>query len=278
MTQSAKIVIIGPRASGKTNLVNRFLNLPYNETERQTFSNRVQPVYIDDANTQLLSIWEVISLRNSALFKDAALIIVTVDLSRPRSFAESQMMIEQAQSHGIPIRVIGCKNDITDPESTGILQAMNIRYQSCSAKDNAPQNIRELLTPNADAFIDREVEAAKTRANAAAQTSTASLAQELDRLRLQTPQATDSPRSLTPPPSTGSWMDNTPNSRSLTPPPSTGSNFRASGGGRPQQAQQHRAQRSLLYPIIGAAAPPHKAGTGAPSILERPRSPRSTTS
>jgi len=170
MTPRNKVVIVGATHTGKTSIVQRFINDQFSlntiTTNQAAFFKK--EVVVENTNV-VLEIWDTAGQERfhslaPMYYRDAQIAIVVFDITDASSFSKSKQWISELKSErsdGISLYLVGNKLDlspfrvVTTTEATQYSKLSSIEYLETSAKLGS--NIELLYTSVARDCIKRQM-------------------------------------------------------------------------------------------------------------------------
>ena len=149
-SEEVKIILIGDSGVGKTNLINTFVGLGFNESENPTVSGyfNSKAMEVNDKN-YILNLWDTAGQESyrgltQLFFRGAEIIILVYDITSKKTFESlnewyeiSEDTINNEHIYGI----VGNKNDlfinaeINEEEGDNFTKSKNAKFSLVSAKE-----------------------------------------------------------------------------------------------------------------------------------------------
>ncbi|OLS21736.1 MAG: GTPase KRas precursor [Candidatus Heimdallarchaeota archaeon LC_2] len=125
-----KILLLGEPAVGKTSLRKRYMGEGFKKNYMMTIGAEFA---IKDVDNYRLQIWDLagqksLSSIRKTYYQGAKGVIIVFDISRPDTFTQIQLWIDELQKtldSIIPMIVVGNKADLRDSKSVSVSQAKN---------------------------------------------------------------------------------------------------------------------------------------------------------
>ncbi|KTD51618.1 Ras family GTPase [Legionella quinlivanii] len=161
------VIIIGPRNSGKTSLMQRYLNDSYSDVPVQDQYFRFAQAYQNEAGVRALATFmdmgdsETRRFRNNRWGAYAKTFIITVNLTDPGSLQEAKNEYEHLRrtfNSAIPVIFAGTKSDMPNANSTLITEfavEKGCTFIATSARDN--HGVEELFAKAAELGIQHSL-------------------------------------------------------------------------------------------------------------------------
>ena len=131
MQKSKKIVVLGHFGVGKTSLIRRFVENSFSDNYKVTIGVHItkKVVTLPNKSSVSLILWDLEGTDRLEAIRDSYLlgthgIFYVFDLSRPSTFRdlERDVGIVKAKAGNCPVRIIGNKIDLVNPEQVAALQ------------------------------------------------------------------------------------------------------------------------------------------------------------
>lgn len=150
-SEEVKIILIGDSGVGKTNLINTYVGLGFNESENPTISGNfdTKTLEINDKK-YILNLWDTAGQESyrgvtQLFFRGAEIVILVYDIVSPDTFKSLDVwheMSEDTINNDHIYGIVGNKNDlyleaqVTEEEGMNYAKSINAKFKLVSAKED----------------------------------------------------------------------------------------------------------------------------------------------